>query len=75
MTRQKMDYLQYEQRLAYLTELASKGRLFSLAQVASLFDCNERTVCRMLDHLRKKGIHIAYSFPLKKFLIISAPDK
>lgn len=75
MTRQKMDYLQYEQRLAYLTELASKGRLLSLAQVASRFDCSERTVRRMLYHLRHKGIYITYSFTFKKFLISSTPDK
>lgn len=70
-----MEHDLYEQRLNYLTELASKGRLFSLRQAASLFDCNERTVSRMLYRLRNKGIDIAYSFTLKKFLINSAPDK
>lgn len=64
-----MDYVRYEQRLAYLVELASKGRLLSLSQVSSSFDCSERTVKRMLSHLRNKGISINYSPSLKKFLI------
>lgn len=66
-----MDYRLYEQRLEYLTDLASKGRLLSLAQVASLFDCSKSTVKRMLCHLRTKGIHINYSPTFKKFIINS----
>lgn len=75
MTAHKMDYLQYEQRLSYLTELASKGRLLSLSQVASRFDCSERTVKRMISHLRTKGISIKYSRTLKKFTIYFHGDK
>jgi len=73
--RQEMDYILYDERLDYLADLASKGRLISLSQVAAKFDCSERTVSRMLYHLRCKGISIKYSFPLKKFVIDSAPDK
>lgn len=67
-----MDYILYNQRLDYIAELASKGRLFSLAQVASIFDCSERTARRMIYHLRQKGIYITYSFSLKKFINNSA---
>lgn len=70
-----MDYITYEERLNYLEELASKGRLRSLAQIADKFNCSERTVSRMLYHLRYKGINIRYSSTLKKFVVDSAPDK
>lgn len=75
MYQRKMDYVKYEQRLAYLVELASKGRFLSLSQVSKTFDCNKRTVKRMLNHLRQKGIRIHYSPALKKFLIDFEGDK
>lgn len=75
MTAHKMDYDQYKQRLSYLTELASKGRLLSLGQVASHFDCSKRTVKRMIGHLRNKGISIKYNRTLKKFTINFQGDK
>ncbi len=75
MTAHKMDYDQYEQRLAFLTELASKGRFLSLSQVASHFDCSKRTVKRMIGHLRNKGVSIKYSRTLRKFTINFEGDR
>ena len=69
MTRQKMDYDLYQQRLAYLEDMVSKGRLHSLSQAAGSFDCSERTIKRMLSRLRNKGIFVKYSPTLGKFLI------
>lgn len=69
-----MDHITYDERLNYLAELAVKGRLQSLAQVAEKFSCSERTVKRMLYHLRYKGINVHYSPALKKFIIKPTGD-
>ena len=69
MKHRKMDYYTYEQRLAYLEELAGKGRLLSIDQIVKMFDCSERTARRMLATLRRKGVEIEYSHLFKKFVI------
>ncbi|WP_345212678.1 HTH domain-containing protein [Mucilaginibacter gynuensis] len=66
-----MDYLTYEKRLYYMLELIQKKRFRSVANTASKFGCSERTVKRMLKHLREKGYHICYDRLEKKYYISS----
>lgn len=65
----KMDYLTYSKRLDYLTEIIEKGRLQSPKQLEEKFDCSEKTVRRMINKLREKGVHVEYCRKLKKYKI------
>ncbi|MBE7178480.1 MAG: HTH domain-containing protein [Mucilaginibacter polytrichastri] len=64
-----MDYRSYEQRLGYILEMLEKGRFRSLKTVAERFDCSDRTIKRMLAHLREKGHRIEYDRLEKKYVI------
>jgi DeoR/GlpR family transcriptional regulator of sugar metabolism len=56
-----MDYRTYSQRLEYLKELIEEDRLCSPTEVASRFDCSERTVRKMINDLGDTGLNIKYS--------------
>jgi DeoR/GlpR family transcriptional regulator of sugar metabolism len=64
-----MDFRTYENRLTYLLELIEKQRLRSISEVAKKFDCSNRTVKRMLNHLREQGHDICYDRLQKKFVL------
>ena len=63
-----MDYNTYSKRLMYLLEIINKGQCFSLKQIATKFDCSERTIKRMIAQLRKDGYVIDYCYSQKKFI-------
>ena len=56
-----MDYRTYTKRLDYLQALIEKGQLYSPSDLAVKFDCNEKTVRNMINHLRDSGLNIKYS--------------
>lgn len=64
-----MDFRTYEIRLAYILELVEKKRFRSISDVAHRFGCSNRTVKRMLNHLREQGHAIEYDRLQKKFVI------
>lgn len=55
-----MDYLIYTERLQYLLHQIERGRVSSPGEVAEKYECSERTVRRMINHLRASGHHIRY---------------
>jgi len=55
-----MNYLIYTQRIGYLKEMIEKGRLTSPQDAAKRFNCNERTIRRMIQILREQGCNIKY---------------
>jgi predicted DNA-binding transcriptional regulator YafY len=64
-----MDYFIYSQRLIYMTELIEKGQLRSPKELEERFNCSEKTVRRMINCLRAKGVNVEYSRKLKKYII------
>ncbi|WP_429380301.1 helix-turn-helix domain-containing protein [Mucilaginibacter sp. UYCu711] len=64
-----MDYRSYEKRLDYILELIQKNRFRTIAAAAERFGCSTRTVKRMLDHLRDRGLDIRYDRLQKKYYI------
>jgi biotin operon repressor len=66
-----MDYKTYRQRLEYLKELIETGRLSSPNDLTKKFDCNERTLRKMINDLRDSGIEIKYSRKNLKYYIAS----
>ncbi len=66
-----MDYLVYAKRLSYLFEMIRKGRLQSPKELEIKFNCSERTIRRMINHLRDLGIEVEYCRKKKKYLIDS----
>lgn len=64
-----MDFRTYENRLSYLLELIEKQRLRSIGEVAKRFECSNRTIKRMLNHLRAQGHDVHYDRLQKKFVI------
>ena len=55
-----MDYLIYAERLNYLLHQIERGRVSSPNEVAEKYNCSERTVRRMINHLRAAGHEIRY---------------
>ncbi|SHG64686.1 HTH domain-containing protein [Chryseolinea serpens] len=64
-----MNFLIYSERLAYLHDLAVKGGLRSPEQLCAKFECSERTIRRMIHHLRQRGVHIEYDKKRKKYIV------
>lgn len=64
-----MDYYLFEERTTYILEMAEKGRLLSIKQMAEKFDCSQATVKRMIRYLKHKGHVIKYSRSLRKFYV------
>lgn len=67
-----MDYFAYSQRLDYLLEMIKKGRLSSPNQLAQRFECSERTIRRMIEHLKICGNRIEYCRTRRKYLVKSS---
>ena len=55
-----MKFIKKNQRLDYLLYMIERGRCQSLGQVASKFECSERTVKRMIYALKNEGHEIKY---------------
>lgn len=66
-----MNFLIYTERLAYLHDLLAKGALKSPEQLCRKFECSERTIRRMINHLRHQGLHIEYCKKNKKYIVLS----
>jgi biotin operon repressor len=64
-----MCYRVYTQQLNNLLELIERGQLKSPSDAAFKFECSEKSIRRMINHLRSDGYEIIYSKPLKKYLI------
>lgn len=64
-----MDYITYAERLDYLLEMIEKERLFSPQQIASKFNCCDKTARNMINALRARGNKIEYCKTLAKYLI------
>jgi DeoR/GlpR family transcriptional regulator of sugar metabolism len=64
-----MDYKTYTERLNYLLEMTEKGRVTSPLVIAEKYNCSEKTIRRMLNHLREAGHAIRYSKHSKKYLL------
>jgi biotin operon repressor len=56
-----IDYKTYSQHLEYLKKLIIKGQLSSPKDLSEKFECNERTVRKMINDLRDSGMDIKYS--------------
>lgn len=63
-----MDYRTYTSRVKYLHEMIKKGSLSSPSAVADKFNCSERTIRRMVNHLRSEGLDIRYCKKRKKYI-------
>ncbi|WP_421889851.1 HTH domain-containing protein [Marinoscillum sp.] len=64
-----MDFFQYSERLDYIYNLIEKEQLASPVQLASKFECSERTVRKMINDLRRKGHSIKYSRSCSKYYL------
>ena len=66
-----MEFILYTQRLDYIKELVEKGKLSSPSQLATSFNCSERTVRRMIENLRIMDCDIQYCKTNKKYFLNS----
>jgi len=64
-----MNYIDYTKRLNYILELIQKNNLSSPNELASKFECSEKTIRNMINVLRDKGYNIKYSKTTKKYFI------
>lgn len=64
-----MDFLTYSTRLDHVLELIKRGSLTSPHDLTEKFDCSERTIRKMIDHLKTKGYNIRYSRRQKKYYV------
>lgn len=55
-----MNYFTYQKRLDYLLELIQNGQVQSPNDLTYKFDCTERTIRNMINHLRDMGYDIKY---------------
>tara|TARA_B110000908_G_C10098165_1_gene377288 strand:- start:190 stop:402 length:213 start_codon:yes stop_codon:yes gene_type:complete len=62
-----MRYLERKQKMEYLLEMIEKNRCISLKQIADKYGCSERTVGRMIAHLKEEGNAITYCKMSKKY--------
>ena len=69
MILKKMNYLLYSDRLDYLLSLIRKAGLKSPGQLCRKFGCSEKTVRRMIIHLRTKGFLIQYNRKARKYIL------
>ena len=65
----KMDYITYFNRTNYVLELIKNGQLRSPKDLAVKFDCNEKTVRNMINHLRDMGHHVTFCRKNGKYMI------
>jgi biotin operon repressor len=62
-----MDYLTYTERLEYIHDIIEKGYLNTPHQLTEKWGCSEKTVRRMINCLRLKGIDIKYNKSVKRY--------
>lgn len=55
------NFLKYEERLNYIIYLAEREQTGTLTSLADKLGVSKRTVKRMVEALRSKGINITYS--------------
>lgn len=65
------DFLKYEERLNYIIYLAERKRTGKPITLAKKLGVSKRTVKRMVETLRNKGINIIYSRILDSYEIKS----
>lgn len=70
-----MDYLTYTDRLKLILKKIESNRLESPMQLAQKFEVSEKTVRRMINHLRESGYPIEYCRKRKKYLLKWPTDK
>lgn len=64
-----MNFLTYSKKIA-LVEVYIKNKWASTpSTIAEKLEISERTVLRMIDHLKKQGIHIEYCKKEKMYKI------
>jgi predicted DNA-binding transcriptional regulator YafY len=64
-----MNYLTYSQRLENLIKDIKLGKTQSPKKLAEKYCCSEKTIRRMINHLRLKGYKITYCRKNLKYLI------
>jgi predicted DNA-binding transcriptional regulator YafY len=70
-----MDYITYSRRLTQILGRIESQRLESPKQIALSFGVSEKTIRRMINHLRESGYPIEYCRKRKKYLLRSHADK
>jgi len=70
-----MNYIDYTKRLDYILELIRKDSLCSPHELASKFNCSEKTIRNMINVLRQKGHNIKYSKKSKKYFVEKMTEK
>ncbi|MBD0833719.1 HTH domain-containing protein [Aestuariibaculum sediminum] len=64
-----MTYAERKEKEEYLLYLIKQKRLYSLKEVADNFDCSERTLKRIIFHLRDEGYNIKYCRKKHKYFL------
>ena len=70
-----MDYATYTERLKQVLKKIESYRLESPRQLAEKFEVSEKTIRRMINHLRDSGYPIEYCRKNKKYLLKRPADK
>ena len=71
-----VDFHTYEANRDYLLELIQKKYPLSRGQLAKKFNCNERSIARMINDLRyHKNYNIHYSRQLGRYILLAGPFK
>lgn len=65
-----MEYLVYSERMNYLLHQIERGRVNSPGDMAEKYDCSERTIRRMINHLRDSGHEIRYCRKRLKYYVV-----
>jgi predicted DNA-binding transcriptional regulator YafY len=55
-----MNFIEKEKRINYIIELLEKGKLLSAKEMASKFSCSERTIFRLLEIVKEKGVDVNF---------------
>lgn len=64
-----MDYLTYTKRLELVLRSIKTGCAISPHQIAKRYGCSEKTIRRMINHLRAAGYEITYDRKQKKYFV------
>jgi predicted DNA-binding transcriptional regulator YafY len=67
-----MDYLSYSLRLENILEGIKKGNIDSPHQLADKYSCSEKTIRRMINHLRARGHDIEYCRRTRKYKFLES---
>jgi hypothetical protein len=71
-----VNFQTYEARRDYLLELIHKKSPLSREAMAHKFNCDVRSIARMINDLRyNKNFNIHYSRQLKRYIILPGPFK